>query len=168
MKVSKKAYYGLRAVLALAQVGKPLSIHALAKLEHLPENYLEKILQSLRRADLVIAQKGVAGGYTLARPAKEISVWNILRELDGPIKTFSTPVKGSLPCLQVSHCQTNEVWRTLEKQIEMTLSHITIEQLISHNLLGKNDKTQMTNFKSLLDGQEVQGLNNNKLSKFHF
>lgn len=129
MKISKKAYYGLRAALALAQVGKPLSIHAIAKAEHLPEDYLEKIFQSLRRADLVIAHKGVAGGYALARPAKEISVWDILRELDGPIKTFSAPVKGALPCLQVSHCQTNQVWRALEEEIERTLSRITIEKL---------------------------------------
>ena len=140
MKISKKAYYGLRAVLALAQEGKPLSIHAIAEREHLPEDYLEKILQSLRRADLVVAHKGVAGGYALARSAQKISVWDILRVLDGPIKTFSVPIKGTLPCLQVSHCQTNEVWRTLEKQIEMTLSNITIEQLISHNLSERNAK----------------------------
>ncbi|MDP3956984.1 MAG: Rrf2 family transcriptional regulator [bacterium] len=129
MKISKKAYYGLRAVLALAQGSKPLSIHAIAEREHLPEDYLEKILQSLRRAGLVIAHKGVAGGYALARPAKEISVWDILRELDGPIRTFSAPVKGALPCLQVSHCQTNQVWRILETEIEKTLSKITISQL---------------------------------------
>ena len=130
MKISKKAYYGLRAVLALAQGGKPLSIHAIAEAEHIPEDYLEKILQSLRRAGLVIAHKGVAGGYALAYPAKKISVWDILRELDGPIKTFSIPVKGSLPCLQVSHCQTNQVWRTLEGKIEETLSKITLDSLI--------------------------------------
>lgn len=148
MKISKKAYYGLRAVLALAQVDTALSIHTIAESEHLPEDYLEKILQSLRRAGIVEATKGTSGGYALARPAGEITVWDILRELDGPIKTFAAPVKGTLPCLQVSHCQTNEVWRTLEKQIEMTLSNITIEQLISHNLSEKNVKAQMTNFKS--------------------
>ncbi|OGI31038.1 MAG: hypothetical protein A3G09_01150 [Candidatus Moranbacteria bacterium RIFCSPLOWO2_12_FULL_48_12] len=129
MKISKKAYYGLRAVLALAQSDKPLSIHTIANAEHIPEDYLEKILQSLRRANLVMAHKGMAGGYTLIRSAKEISVWDILRVLDGPIKTFSTPVKGSLPCLQVSHCQTNQVWRVLEEKIEETLNKITLDSL---------------------------------------
>lgn len=130
MKVSKKAYYGLRAALALAQAAKPLSIHALAESEHLPEDYLEKILQHLRRAGLVEATKGTAGGYMLARPKDTVSVWEILRELDGPIKTFAAPVKGTLPCLQPSHCQTNEVWRTLETEIETTLSRITLGSLI--------------------------------------
>jgi Rrf2 family transcriptional regulator, iron-sulfur cluster assembly transcription factor len=129
MKISKKAYYGLRAVLALTHAKKPLSIHALAELEQLPEDYTEKILQTLRRAGIVEATKGASGGYTLSRPAEEIHVWDILSVLDGPVKTFASPVKGTLPCFQVSHCQTNEVWRTLEKKIEETLSDISLAAL---------------------------------------
>ncbi len=129
MKVSKKAYYGLRAAIALAQSAHGFSIHALAESEHLPEDYLEKILQALRKAGLVEATKGVAGGYTLARPAKDMSAWDILRVLDGPIEMFSPPVTGSLPCLQVSHCQSNQVWRTLEEKIEQTLSEISLEHI---------------------------------------
>ncbi|MFZ1655138.1 MAG: Rrf2 family transcriptional regulator [Candidatus Moraniibacteriota bacterium] len=129
MKVSKKAYYGLRAAIALVQAGRPLSIHALAESEHLPEDYLEKILQALRKAGIVEATKGVAGGYLLARSARATNVWDILRVLDGPIEMFTPPIKGSLPCLQVSHCQTNQVWRTLEEKIEETLSGISLEHL---------------------------------------
>ncbi|MBP9727994.1 MAG: Rrf2 family transcriptional regulator [Candidatus Moranbacteria bacterium] len=132
MKVSKKAYYGLRAVLALAQSEKPLSIHSLAEAEHLPEEYLEKIVQQLRRAGLVEAKKGTAGGYSLAQPAENTTVWEILKELDGPLQIFLPPVKGTLPCLQPSHCQTNEVWRALETEIEQSLSNITIASLIPH------------------------------------
>lgn len=134
MKVSKKAYYGLRAVLALAQKKHPLSIHALAQAEHLPEDYLEKIVQQLRKIGLVEAKKGTTGGYSLARSPKGISVWEVLQELDGPFKTFVPPIKGTLPCLQPSHCQTNEVWRQLEKEIEKSLSAITLESLIPKNL----------------------------------
>ncbi len=130
MKISKKAYYGLRAVLALAQTSQPLSIHALAEAEHLPEEYLEKILQHLRRVGIVEAKKGTAGGYSLAQPKETLSVWTILRELDGPIKMFLPPAKGTLPCLQVSHCQSNQVWRTLETEIEKTLSAITLATIL--------------------------------------
>lgn len=133
MKVSKKAYYGLRATIALAQADKALSIHALAEAEHLPEDYLEKILQTLRKAGLVEATKGVAGGYTLAKSAKETSAWDVLRVLDGPIEMFVPPIKGTLPCLQVSHCQTNQVWRTLEEKIEETLSGISLEHMSHTN-----------------------------------
>lgn len=133
MKISRKSYYGLRALLALAQREKPLSIHLLATSEHLPEEYLEKIVQQLRRANLVEARKGTTGGYSLARSAKTMTVWEILRELDGPIKMFTPSIKGELPCFQPSHCQTNEVWRKLEGEIENTLSRITLHSLIPKN-----------------------------------
>lgn len=133
MKISKKAYYGLRAVLALAQAQKPLSIHALADTEHLPEDYLEKIVQQLRRSGLLEAKKGTAGGYSLAKPATMTTVWEILKELDGPLQIFLPPTKGTLPCFQPSHCQTNEVWRELEMEIEKSLSKITLESLIPKN-----------------------------------
>ncbi len=130
MKVSKKAYYGLRAVLTLAQAKEPLSIHTIAETEHLPEDYLEKILQTLRRGGIVEAKKGTTGGYILAKPIEKLSTWDILRVLDGPIKMFVPPVKGELPCLQVSHCQTNQVWRVLEEKIEQTLSNITLQSIL--------------------------------------
>ena len=132
MKVSKKAYYGLRAVLALAQSKKPLSIHTLATLENLPEDYLEKILQGLRKAGLVVAHKGVSGGYALAKEKKDITMWEIVSTLDGPMKIFELPEKkqSALPCPEVSHCQSNEVWRILEENIEKTLGKITVSQLI--------------------------------------
>lgn len=138
MKISKKAYYGLRAVVALAQADQAISIHTLAKAEQLPEDYLEKILQTLRRAGIAEARKGVAGGYTLARGSKNVNVWEVLCELDGPIKTF-TPIKGALPCLHVSHCQTNQVWRILEEEIEKTLAKIKISDLI----VNQNVKIKM-------------------------
>lgn len=130
MKVSKKTYYGLRAVLALAQVKKPLSIRSVALSEHLPEDYLEKILQALRRAGIVVAEKGATGGYALGKDARDISIWDIVRILDGPVKTFAPPSrKGTLPCSLPSHCQSNEAWRILEVQLEKTLSRVSLKDL---------------------------------------
>lgn len=134
MKISRKSYYGLRAILALAQADKPLSIHALALTEHLPEGYLEKILQGLRKGGVVEAKKGTTGGYSLARTKESINVWEVLRILDGPMKPFLPPIKGTLPCHQPSHCQTNEVWRRLENEIESSLSKVTLNSLIPENL----------------------------------
>ena len=75
MRASKKAYYGLRAAAALGKHGGELSVHELARVEEMPEDYLHKILQSLRKAGLVMAAKGQGGGYSLARDAAEISDW---------------------------------------------------------------------------------------------
>jgi Rrf2 family iron-sulfur cluster assembly transcriptional regulator len=129
MKISKKAYYGLRAAASLASSGQAVSAHDLAEAEHIPEDFLEKILQKLRQAGIIESKKGVDGGYALARPAGAISTWDILEALDGPIRSFAPPLKNTLPCSIVSHCQTNEVWRTLEKKIEKTLSEMTLDNL---------------------------------------
>jgi Rrf2 family transcriptional regulator, iron-sulfur cluster assembly transcription factor len=130
MKISKKAYYGLRAAISLAEADGPVSARELAEREHIPEDFLEKILQKLRKADIVESTKGVEGGYALIR--KDVSVWDILKSLDGPVRTFSSPGgKGTLPCDFPSHCRTNDILRKLEIEIEKTLSGMTISQLNS-------------------------------------
>mgnify|MGYP002398661396 CR=1 FL=1 len=132
MKLSKKAYYGLRATLTLVHRKVPASIRTLAKEEALPEDYLEKILQILRRANIVRAAKGADGGYTLTKKPHTITAWDIVRVLDGPIRITTLP-KGVLPCSKVSHCQTNEVFRKLEQEIKRSLSKITLAALTADN-----------------------------------
>lgn len=131
MRVSKKAYYGLRAIAALSEHGGEYSVHELARTEEMPEDYLHKILQSLRRANLVISEKGQSGGYSLARDITDISVWDVVMALDGGFKNFSPPkLSRTSPYPKLSHCQTNQVWKALEQSIKETLTKITLEQLL--------------------------------------
>lgn len=131
MKVSKRAYYGLRAVVSLADADGPVSAHELAGREHIPEDFLEKILQKLRKSGIVESTKGAEGGYALSR--NDVSVWDILRILDGPVRTFAPPrEKGKLPCDFPSHCRTNAVLRQVEEAVERTLSGMTIGHLSMH------------------------------------
>jgi Rrf2 family protein len=132
MKLSKKAYYGLRASLALIKAKKPLSIHVLAQQEHIPEDYLEKILQELRRKGVVTAKRGTAGGYTLTQ--SDLSAWDVVSALDGPIKMYAPTVKGTLPCFQETHCQANALFRTIEESFEHTLKNISLTSLIQTHL----------------------------------
>lgn len=147
MKISKQAYYGLRAVVSLAATTAPISARELSKTERIPEDFLEKILQKLRRSGIVESKKGTDGGYLIGRPTRNISVWDILNTLDGPVRTFVPPITNALPasnatsvasagwpCPPYSHCQTNEVWRMLEGEIEKTLTKITLEKLTRHHL----------------------------------
>lgn len=142
MKISKMAYYGLRAAVSLAEADGPVSARELAEREHIPEEFLEKILQKLRKSGVVGSTKGVEGGYTLSR--NDVSVWDILRALDGPVRTFTPPLgKGTLPCDFPSHCRTNDVLRRLEEEIEKTLSGMRISQLNSQ--LTTHDSPQRIN-----------------------
>ena len=134
MRISKKAYYGLRAITALATEGE-LSVHDMALAENMPEVYLHKILQMLKREGVVSSEKGAHGGYTLARPLDAISVWDIVSTLDGGWKTFAPPrLTHASPYPKLTHCQTNQVWRELEQKIETTLSAMTLDQITTNTL----------------------------------
>lgn len=144
MKLSKKAYYGLRATLALVAAEKPLSIHILAKNEGIPEGYLEKILQALRKKGLLTSARGVTGGYTLTQ--KNINAWEVIEALDGPLKVYPAfnsssknsgrapkDIKDVLPCYQTTHCQANHIFRKVEESLEETLKDISLASLVQNS-----------------------------------
>ena len=87
MRVSAKADYALRAVIELAVIGSdvPVKGERIAQAQEIPLKFLENILGDLRHAGLVRSQRGVEGGYWLARPADEITVAEVIRGVEGPI-----------------------------------------------------------------------------------
>lgn len=93
MRVSAKVDYALRAMLELAAADGLVKGERLASAQAIPQKFLENILVELRRAELVASHRGVEGGYTLARPAAEITVADVIRAVDGPIAT----VRGVRP-----------------------------------------------------------------------
>jgi Rrf2 family nitric oxide-sensitive transcriptional repressor len=81
--ISKTAEYALRAVVSLADGnGNPLLALRIAETTGVPQAYLSKVLQTLVRADLVSSQRGQGGGFTLTRPATEITVLDVVDAVD--------------------------------------------------------------------------------------
>jgi Rrf2 family protein len=91
--LSQKAKYALRALLALAEQedGEPMLISEIAERHSLPKKFLEQILLDLKHHGLVQSRRGRSGGYTLLKPASEISFGQVVRIIDGPL--------APLPCL---------------------------------------------------------------------
>ncbi len=84
--LSQKARYGLRALVELARAGGgQLTAGELAQRADAPRKFLEAILLELSRNSLVTSRRGKFGGYTLARPAPEISFAEVIRVVDGPL-----------------------------------------------------------------------------------
>ena len=70
----------------LARSGdRPVPIKELAERREIPEQFLEQLFSTLRRAGLLTSHRGMRGGYTLARPADEINVLEVVQALDGRI-----------------------------------------------------------------------------------
>ncbi len=95
MRLSKRGEYGLRAMIALAEPAdksdtpQMMQIKAISLREQISPKFLEQILLTLKNAGLLHSKMGVGGGYYLSRSAKEITLGQIFRVLDGPV----APVK---------------------------------------------------------------------------
>jgi Rrf2 family protein len=94
MHVPAKADYAIRALVALAAVdGGPLTGATIARNEDIPPKFLDLILSELRRQGFIKSIRGPEGGYILARSAKDISLADVIRALDGPL----AEVRGARP-----------------------------------------------------------------------
>ena len=87
MRVSAKSDYALRALIEMAgrNDGAPVSAEELGRLQGIPHGFLQAILADLRRAGVVVSQRGQSGGWRLGRPAGEVSVADVIRAVDGPL-----------------------------------------------------------------------------------
>ena len=84
--LSQKARYALRAMVELARAAEPqLTAGEIAARADAPRKFLEAILLELSRNQIVVSRRGKFGGYTLARPATEITFAEVIRVVDGPL-----------------------------------------------------------------------------------
>ena len=112
MKLTTRSEYALLAMVHLARSGPDayLSASDISNARRIPHKYLEQILLALKQSRLLRSRKGQQGGYRLARPAKSISLAEIVRLLDGalaPTESVSryfyepTPIEGERRLLNV-------------------------------------------------------------------
>jgi Rrf2 family protein len=138
MDISAKADYAMRALLVLAADvdGKPVRGETIAKRQAMPEKFVENILVELRRSGLVRSHRGAAGGFTLGRPANEITVADVIRTVDGPL----AEVRGFRPEMvdyegPAEHLQT--VWVAVRASVRSVLEHVTVADIASGKLPRK-------------------------------
>ena len=137
MDISARTDYAIRALLMLAQeahsAGAPISADTLAHRQTLPRKFLEAILGDLRRGGIVGSQRGPTGGYTLSRPAAQISLGDIFRAVDGPL----AEVRGLRPH-ETSYGGVAEhlpvVWVAVRASLRRVLDGTSLEQLLTGEL----------------------------------
>jgi Rrf2 family protein len=131
VRVSAKVDYALRAMTELAAASPSLMTgEQIASAQRIPPKFLESILAQLRNGGLVASQRGAEGGYRLAKPAEEISIADVIRELEGPIAT----VRGVRPDeLEYAGAATNlrDIWLELRSQMRGVLEQTTLADLVT-------------------------------------
>lgn len=133
MKFSTRTTYGLRAMIQLAEnYGQgSVSLAKIAKDEKISLKYLEKLFSELRKADLVKAEKGSAGGYSLNGNPKEISIINITNVLEGELSLFHCVKKDEeVTCEKGCGCKANLVLNKAQNALKKTLTEIKLSDLI--------------------------------------
>ena len=145
MMFSTKAEYGVRVMAHLAKQAngrdgeavaeQPISLGSIADAEGLPLAYLEHLVQRLRKADLVASRRGAHGGYTLARPAEDITMAEVVAALEGeiaPIECITADADGVLRCSRegTEPCPTKLLWTRVQGSIVRTLNDMTLDDLV--------------------------------------
>ena len=135
MRVTARSDYAIRALLELAAAGAaaPVRADAIAKAQHIPVRFLENLLTDLRRARLIVSQRGSEGGYRLARAASSISLAEVIRVVDGPLAA----VRGEAP-ENVEYggpaASLRDVWIALRASMRTVLETVTLADIAAGRL----------------------------------
>ncbi len=130
MKFSTRARYGMRAMLDITVNGedKRVLLKDIAERQAISKGYLEHIMFQLKNSDLVIAERGVGGGYRLSRPASEIRLDEVFEALEGPLEPIEC-LRDPSACDRIEECVTRELWGEMTMAMREVLEKKTLEGL---------------------------------------
>jgi len=143
MLYSRPCEYAIRTVAFLARVGPEKRVQAqeIAAEEGIPAPFLAKVLQQLARSSLVNSFKGPGGGFSLNRPPREISLYEIFRVVDG-VEDLDRCAVGLAECNDLAPCPLHDTWKSVRVHLLQYLKKTTLEEMASaverkKELLGK-------------------------------
>ncbi|MBW2359872.1 MAG: Rrf2 family transcriptional regulator, partial [Deltaproteobacteria bacterium] len=128
MKLSRQVQYAVCGVFDLAYngQGEPLQVRVISERQAIPGRYLEQIFRRLRRAELVTSKRGPGGGYMLARPAREITLRDVVEAVEGPLEAaFELELSPGAP----SAARPDFLWLDLAERLGAALAELDLETL---------------------------------------
>lgn len=133
MNVTSKGRYALQVMLDLAQHKDDgfISLKTIADRVGYSMKYLEMIVGSLKKAELVLSSRGKEGGYKLLKAPEEYSVGEILRSTEDNLAPVSCIKAGGVSCEHAAGCLTIPMWKELDEITNAYLDTVTLQDLIS-------------------------------------
>lgn len=136
MKIKEGVEWSCHACAVLAGLPErvALSASALAAFHELPPAYMAKHLHALSRAGIVRSVRGAAGGYRLARPAHQISLWDIRQAIEGATPDFECrEIRRNGPCSQfgasLRTCTIAAAFWAAERAYQQSLQLVTVAHI---------------------------------------
>ncbi len=143
IRLTKQTDYGIVLMTQLAASSDSLwSATDLSVATRLPTPMVSKILKLLVRSELLDSQRGAKGGYSLSRPASEISVAEIIAALEGPIAMTECVEESTDECSYESFCGARANWQTINQAVREALEGITLSDMAAPSPLGQATRPQ--------------------------
>ena len=132
MRVSTRSDYGLRALIELAgHYGRgPLQSSEIALRRHIPEQYLDQHLTSLRKSGFIRSVRGPSGGHELVRPPQEISVREVIASLEGTLSPVSWLDEPPELTDHPHQCGQREIWERIRNATTEILESYSVADLL--------------------------------------
>lgn len=130
MRLSTRTEYGIQAMLDLAEhdgLG-PVQSHDIAERKDIPEPYLNQLLTLLRKGGMITSRRGPGGGHTLARPAAEITLDELVLALEGNI--WSVEDLSGEPGRRVRSTGLRDVWKEVDEAARAVLARVTLAEIV--------------------------------------
>lgn len=136
MKFSAQEEYGLRCLLQIARRGDgaSLTIPEISKVEGLTQTHVAKLMMILRKAEFVTSTRGQVGGYSLARPADQMRVADVLEALGGKLydDEFCNRHKGQSDiCTHAVDCSVRSLWQVIQGAVDEALANLSLADMFS-------------------------------------
>jgi FeS assembly SUF system regulator len=148
LRITKQADYGIVLLTRMAADPERLfTANELAAEAGLPHPIVSKVLKLLVRGEVLSSQRGVKGGYTLDRSPEEITVFDIVTVLEGPIAITECIDDSPSECSQEPHCPVRGNWQRINRAIQLALEDITLAEMTRASAprlvtLGETPKTR--------------------------
>jgi len=169
MNITSKSKYALRAMIHLAQNGtKTLRREDLAVAQGgISKEYLEKILLKLREVSLVEAKSGRGGGYRLAKPADELTAWDIISAVEDSMEPVACLGKNPPASCSSDHCGAKTLWKRVWDAAVQEMKSTSLSSLVEEELgfFGTINTSLGEEKPECMDSETSEGSENSSLSQ---
>lgn len=130
MKISTKGRYSVRFMIDLAMYGDkgPVLMKDISRRQDISEKYLGHFVPALKNAGLISATRGANGGFVLAKPAREITLLQIIEAVEGPVCLVGC-VKDPESCRRTNTCASRDFWGEATNALIKVFESYTLQEL---------------------------------------
>jgi Rrf2 family protein len=134
MKISTKGRYAIRMMIDLAEHNQEgyIALKDIAKRQDISKKYLEQIVATLNKPNILKTNRGYQGGYKLAKAPSQYTIGDILRITEGSFAPVSCLENDENMCEKKAYCKTLFIWEGLYKTLSSYLDSITLQDVLDN------------------------------------